>query len=368
MSSTHLEDATVIFKSRCTYYESALLHHPTPLFRAILCLSWEYHKRALTFPRIRRDVIDALDQVHQTLEEHWSTLHHSFLQYTSFMLELVMYQEILASRLLCDYAGEHSTSDATDRWLQKQAALIKQHSKSATGSGENSQQDGEGDKEGKMVVVGREEEEYQKDIVRPLDELMLDVTHAENHLIAAAEAIGQQEVSPGSRIRQFIDKCDWPALAETIVKDVNLLVELWELHHYDDPFSPQLSLDKDKANRISKGISKIKYTYFATLSKDGTAFTLSKHAMELSLSPGTKQSEDQSLHPGTEKSVTAESESGQRIGSERQSLWARVKGIADLLRGHLGDVAKHGLQVTNAEKGTRQELEPLIEFESEKDV
>lgn len=281
-----------------------------------------------------------------------------------------MYQEILAERLLCDYAGEQSALKSTHSWLQTQAALIRQHRISATGSEENSQQEGEGDNEGKIVVVGTEERKYQKDVDRPLEELMLDVTHVENHLIAAAEVVGQQDVpSPGSRIRQLVDKCDWPGLAEIIVKDLELLHELWELHHYDDPSSPQFSLDKEKVIRVQRGILKIKGTYFATLSKEGTAFTLTKHAMKLSLPPGTKQSEDQSLHSGTEKSITAGSESDQRIGSERQSLWDRVKGIADLLRGHLGDVAKHGSQLsTNAVKGTREELEPLIEFESEKDV
>lgn len=91
--------------------------------------------------------------------------------------------------------------------------------------------------------------------------------------------------------------------------------------------------------------------YFAELSDSHPPeFTLSKLVMELS------------LPQGTEKSAGDASQSTQSDGSRRLSLRARVRGLVDVIKGHLGEPITLGDRSTDLESGSRGDVEPLIKL------
>lgn len=110
-----------------------------------------------------------------------------------------------------------------------------------------------------------------------------------------------------------------------------------------------LSLTNEKVWQILSGLNQVKNKYFEELSSP-TSFRLSKYAMELS------------LPTGTEKSNTADTESGQHITPGKRSLWSHIKAIADSIRGYLGDIPTTGVFAAESETGTWEETQPLIKL------
>lgn len=348
MSSHHDAHVRLQIQARCVYYKYALFQRLTPLFRQIVLQASEYHQAAIALPHIHQDLADGLNRFHNELEHHWFRIHVNFEQHALLLRQVTIYQEILASQLLSDYAGVPTTPE---EW-EKHASVIREH-RISTAADVDAHEEDEDNNVGR--VAGRKEDsEYHKFVFRPLEELMLDVEHVEDVMLAATDAAAQ-EGGQGSRIGHFIEQCDWAGLAKNLWKDRALLVDLCRLaveQDQDNLSHDLVSLNRDTAMQIMRGLNQVKNKYFADLSSP-TTFTLSKYATEFSLPTGTG------------RSAAAETESGPWTGHEKKSLWHRVKDIADSIRGFLGDLPAHGRSSIDAEKGTWEEIEPLLQLKAE---
>lgn len=179
---------------------------------------------------------------------------------------------------------------------------------------------------------------------------MLDLEHAENRFMAAAETCKPRGDTPGT-IHYFIKRCDWPSLANILVKDRELGFAIIEAGKQ----SPTMLglFPKEDAVKVVQAIGDIKDKYFADLSSP-TDFTLSKHAKKQS--PPSSSDQSSATQPGT---------LGKYLKPDR-SAWARARSIADSIKGHLGDVRSRVRQ-GGAQTTTGEETKPLLVTESKKE-
>lgn len=236
MSSKHDDEVTAMLKVRCASYEATLTNcTPSIGLMASVCLLG--HLDTLQSKHISQAQLDALNQMHTSLEDHWSKTHAIYLDHALLLGQMFNFQKYLAEQLLSDY-GRTPFNIAKERWVQDQAALIKQHRTSVDGDEGKALQDRESGQEGddddgveEEEVVGKEEQDYEKLIVYPVNELLFDLENMQNILVAAAEEPEQkgEGQSPGPRICALIERCDWPSLAATLVKDRLLLQGLQKL-------------------------------------------------------------------------------------------------------------------------------------------
>lgn len=328
--------ATELIESRLQDYTMLGFESLTPLLKQLLQQSSEFHSQALKLPVIHKHLMRELNTFHHIVEEHWGKVHNSLARHAQLIAHMLMFMAVLSSALVRDYCRALAREEAEDGEYvaESHVKLIKQHRESGRDS--NSEDS---------------EQSYQDLVVAPVEELMLDHEHVENRFMAAAETCNMPKGSIPGTVHYFIKRCDWPGLANTLVRDRELALAILDAGKQS---STMLGLfPKDDAIKVVQGISDIRDKYFTDLSSP-TDFTLSKHAK--------KQS------PPSSSDQTSASETrtvGQYLKPDR-SAWASARSIADSIKGHLGDVRSRVRQ-GGAQTTTGEEAKPLLVTGSKKE-
>ena len=122
------------------------------------------------------------------------------------------------------------------------------------------------------TTVNQLDNVYHANITFILHEMMIDPDHIGRKLEAAAARDGH----PGNDIQALIDRCEWAALASTLVKDRLLLDKVFEM---DDP--------SEFIQRISARMDRLQKKYFDNLTSPGS-FVISSRAGALSAKAAKK--------------------------------------------------------------------------------
>lgn len=320
--------ATELIESRLQDYTMLGFEPLTPLLKQLLQQSSEFHSQALKLPVIHKHLMRELNNFHHIVEEHWAKVHNSFARHAQLITHMLMFMAALSSALIHEYCRAPAQEEHGDAEYvaEKFVKLIKQHRESGRDSdGEDSEQS------------------YQHLVGSPIEELMLDLEHAENRFMTAAETCNPRSSTPGT-IHYFISRCNWPSLANILVKDRELVFAIIEARKQ----SPTMLglFPKEDAVKVVQGISDIRDEYFTDLSSP-TDFTLSKHAKKQS--PPSSSNQSSATQPGTV---------GQYLKPDR-SAWASARSIAGSIKGHLGDVRSRVRQ-GGAQTTTGEEADPLL--------
>lgn len=327
--------ATELIESRLQDYTMLGFESLTPLLKQLLQQSSEFHSQALKLPVIQKHLMRELNNFHHIVEEHWAKVHNSFARHAQLITHMLMFMAALSSALIHEYCRAPAQEEHGDAEYvaEKFVKLIKQHREFGRDSdGEDSEQT------------------YQHLVDSPIEELMLDLEHAENRFMAAAEIKKPRGSTPGT-IHYFIKRCDWPSLAKMLVRDRELALAILDAGKQ----SPTMLgfFPKDDAIKVVQGISDIRDNYFTDLSSP-TDFSLSKHAKKQSHPSSSDQT------PASETRTV-----GQYLKPDR-SAWASARSIADSIKGHLGDVRSRVRQ-GGAQTTTGEEADPLLVTGSKKE-
>lgn len=325
--------ATGVIESRIQDYGLVSLAPTTPLLKYLIGQCSSFHSEALKLPHIRRKLMAQLDNFHELIMEHWGEIYGNLEDYAQLTAHMSLFLMTLASQLASEYSGTPSSSGAENAtWEQRRVELIRQHRDSG------SESDSEDSEEGL----------YQDTVVSPVEELMLDLEHVENRLVAAAEAPAEPR-SPVS-IHQYIEQCDWPSVAKSLVRDRELTLSILKA---DKELSTRPeSFGGDAGTKVLQGISDIEVKYFADLSSP-TDFTLSKYAKRRS-------------PPSTEQTLTVEPKTiGKHLKLEKTTAWASARSIAVSIKGHFGEVRSRAHQA-GSQPNSVEEKSPLLVTDSKK--
>ncbi|KUI68641.1 hypothetical protein VM1G_03671 [Cytospora mali] len=127
------------------------------------------------------------------------------------------------------------------------------------------------------MVGDNVESTYHDGIVYPLEEMTLNRSHVEDRICLAA-ADHEQQQPPGGYIRRLIRQCDWQKLAQTLLNDRELALDLFAFQS----LIPGCFDDNVRA-RVLQKMKSIECKYFTDLTLGNSAgFAISKHAMNLS--------------------------------------------------------------------------------------
>lgn len=276
------EELRSIIQYRILCLTIQLTQSLTPLLRKEMKLVIDLHSAALEEPDLaaERNVVRNLKRVHKQLRKHWckvykDPIHHSFL-----LSDMGIFQMELTGMLLHDYVGKSYSptswvSDRAETVRKKNAAV--QHTSSddsiqtrdSGGSAAHKNDRSDSDSDSNNWRQG-----YHDGIVFPLEEMTLDVAHAEERLLFAGTE-QQERVSGVGYVTELIRRTDWKKLAETLLHDRQLVRDL--------SLQPMIELffDDKKSRKVLDGIKRIEHKYFVVLSSP-TTYTISKRAMELS--------------------------------------------------------------------------------------
>lgn len=266
------------------------------------------------------EYLKLLDMVQDRLEKHWAESYGDLESRGRLLTNVAFFQRFLTRTLLEDYNGQpYSPSPSSLR----RAFLIRYaKTRSATLGGGNEDpvndkrsaigdskevlaNDDDRSKSEMNKVYGQDQtstgvdiddasssgpsvssddgeslegdtllEEYAKDVVEPLEEMLL-----EDHMDAIKKKLLSLEPERrylGGEIQRLIDQCDWSGLFAAISSDRRLSVDLFA----QKPVVPGAFTDHIKGT-VWTGMDKLRDKYF-TKSKDANKYTVSKYARGLS--------------------------------------------------------------------------------------
>lgn len=267
--------AGVVAQSRIACLNLQLTERLTPLLRKETQHVIEMHSAALQRPNLAAEVntVKSLDRLHNQLTEHWCKVYKDPLCHSFLKADMAEFQLLLTGMLLQDYAGlpYSATSWATRRarTVRKYRAAIKYSSSDNLAQACDSDSSGADDDSNDL------REAYYDGTVFPLEELTLNIAHAEDRLCFAGSEV--QEVCSGAGyVTELIRRADWKKLAEILLNDRELARDLFS----QLPIIPDCFNNKTH-RKVIDGIKKIEHKYFVDLSSPST-YTISKHAQSLS--------------------------------------------------------------------------------------
>lgn len=254
----------------------------TPLLRKETKLVMDVHSAALEEHDLaaEKDLLRNLTRIHDQLIDHWCKVYKHPLYHSFLLTDMIQFQTELTGMLLHDYLGE-SYSPTT--WLFNRVEALRQKNaaverKSPDHLTQTPDSDGsEADASGGSEADGDSNDwrgSYHDGVVFPLEEMTLNVAHAEERLLFVGSE-QQEGLSGAGYVTELIRRTDWKKLAETLLNDRELAGQLSLLPMIDS------CLDDKKSRKVLDGIKKIEHKYFADLSSP-TTYTISKHAMDLS--------------------------------------------------------------------------------------
>ncbi|KAL1871102.1 hypothetical protein Daus18300_004847 [Diaporthe australafricana] len=246
------EVARTLLTVRIGCLETQLKDRLTPLLRREMRNIIQTHSDALKLPSFAEhiDLLESLDNLHEQFVEHWEKLHKDYASYTMLILNLVQLELFLTASLSHDYLRVPSRPD---EWALEAAPLITAH------------------REGKTDENDRK---YYEDVVLPLQEMGVNVSHVENKTCLAAD--GKQTKRPDGYVMYLVQAREWEKLAETLLNDRQLAIDFFDHHSLGSG-----SYNVDTCRRVHARIDKLEHIYFESLSSP-TDFKLSRHALEVS--------------------------------------------------------------------------------------
>lgn len=247
----------------------------TPLLRKETKLVMDLHYAALEERDLaaEKNLLRNLNRLHKQLIKHWCKVYKHPLYHSFLLADMIQFQTELTGMLLHDYVDE---SYSPTMWVSKRADTVKQKNAAVNHTSSNdliqtchsdgSDSDSDGDDW---------RGSYHDGVVFPLEEMTLNIAHAEERLLFAGSE-QQERPSSAGYVAELIRRTDWKKLAETLLNDRELAGEL--------VLQPMIDscLDDKKSRKVLDGIKKIERKYFADLSSP-TIYTISKHAMDLSV-------------------------------------------------------------------------------------
>ena len=236
-------------KDRHTTLKALWLHRSTPLLKYQLGHAVLLYEKALkpsNIDPLTGPFAEDLNSTHDQIKKHWDKVYGGMESWAQLIHDMYLFQRFLVDDLLQDYAKQPYT---VNEWVKAQADLVKEH----TG------------------LVNKVEQDYQKHVAYPLEELMLKRAHVESKLSGAAAG--------RVHIQGLIDRCEWSNLALALADDDTLTEFL------SDDVVLEKVLGADQRKNILRGIDNIKNAYFTTF-EGPVEFTLSPRAKEASLRRG----------------------------------------------------------------------------------
>lgn len=238
------------------------------------------------------EYLESLDTMHDRLERHWTKAYGDLEKHGRLLMNLAFFQRFLTRTLLEDYNGQPYSPSPFSLHC---ASLIGRANNRLSVSDDGKESSG-GDEipatnDNNEVLANDDAssgpsddsdsiksdtllEEYAKDVLDPLEELLLDehLDVIKNKLLA----FEPERRYPGGEIQRLIDQCDWHGLFAAINSDRRLSIDLFRQR----PVVSGAFKDHTKGI-VWSGMDKIRDKYF-TLSKDGDKYIISKHARGLS--------------------------------------------------------------------------------------
>ncbi|KAG8165394.1 hypothetical protein KVR01_005669 [Diaporthe batatas] len=303
------KDVRHVIGARMACLRLQLTQSLTPLLRKETRLLLEMHSVALEEQDLASEVniLKNLDRLHKQLVQHWCKVYKNPLCHSFLLADMIQCQTHLAEMLLHDYVGE---SYSPTEWASNRAETIRQKKAAEryTSSDDLTQaHDSDSDSSDAHDSGGSEVHEskssdahdsdgpeahdadssepdadnedlkgdYHDGIVFPLNELALNVAHAEERLFSA-EAEQLRMRSGAGYVTELIRRTDWKKLAETLLNDRELAGDLFS----EEPMLNDC-FDNKTSKKVLDGINKVERKYFVELSSP-SKYTISKHAMDLS--------------------------------------------------------------------------------------
>lgn len=258
----------------------------TPLQRKQIQHAIEMSTKALQQPDfpVRDSPTDVhlakyLDALNEQILEHWSEVFKTLFDHIDLVGSMTLYQLLFTSLLLDEYQymDKQVSLGVTDAWLDTTAGQIQQHRAAIeTGDRHDDRND--------------DLDNYKRDVANPMQELTIDVTHAEDRILKAATGTrhpGHDLPYIDSWVYQLVQGCKWQELAHLLIHDRQLSIDL--LSHEAVTEEPSGQNLTEVFPRLLQHIDDVQDTYFTTLSsvKD---FKISQHAADLSSNPSSTRS------------------------------------------------------------------------------
>ena len=211
------------------------------------------------------DKFKVLDEVDDRLTGHWERLHGDMKSRAALVANMFCYQQFLTVKLLSDYGG--LPPKPLSQWFSDRIATIEKHY-SATDKSDT------------------DADSYEKTVVQPLEELMLNRYHVEKRMRTAATVPSY----PTGDVHRLIDQCDWKDLAATLANDRELAVTLFSA----EPVEPGL-WDDNTSKLALRLIDDIQGKYYARISSP-SLYVANKRARDLSAKKAAQNTHQPSGH------------------------------------------------------------------------
>lgn len=242
----------------------------TPLLLREMRHAIEIHSEALEQPDLttNTELLRDLDNAHDRVSEHWCKLHENYMTSSSLLAYIALHQRFLTHFLVDEYTSTPALRDAGSTnvhdWACDMASLIQAHSTADSDSNDS-------------------DLEYQRSIVSPLQEMGLNEAHVEEKIRALAAVPRGQSCD---YVRRLIRQCDWQKLAEVVLKDRDLAIDLFEPRPIVES-----AFNERTRSIIMKSIDNTIEKYSTDLCSP-TKYTLSKHAIAASTTHSSADSSD----------------------------------------------------------------------------
>lgn len=387
-----------------TFLQTA--EQPTPRMRQEITVGIEFFSKALQLHNAQLldpEYLKLLDMVQDRLDRHWAESYGDLESRGRLLTNVAFFQSFLTRALLEDYNGQsyspspsslHRTSlvryantrsaasgggnespgddkrpvtseskevlanndNLTEREMNKihgqDINSTEADIDDASSSGPSVSDDG-GSLEGDTIL-----EEYAKDVVEPLEELLL-----EDHIDSIKKRLLSCEPErryPGGEIQRLIDQCDWPGLFSAISSDRRLSTDLFSQR----PVVPGAFTDHIKGT-VWTGMDKLRDKYF-TKSKDANKYTVSKYARGLSSKQALASGNiNDASHPATTPTLGEDWEGVSWRGA-KNLFKTFASGLANGARGSASRAKAHfafDLDKPNEKDPLLRSEDQLIDFE-----
>lgn len=300
----------------------------TPLLRKETQQLLDLHSAALQEDlAIEVNLLKNLSRLHKQLKEHWCKVYKNHLRHSFLLVNMLQFQSHLTGLLLHDYAGE---SYSPTEWVTLRATTVRQknaamrfrsselaqaHDSDDVEAHDSDSSDQEGDN-------NDWEESYHDGIVLPLEEMTLNVAHAEERLFSAESE--QQGLSGAGYVTELIRRTDWKKLGETLLNDRELARVLFSKKSIvEDCF------DDKTSRKVFDGIKRVEQKYFVHLISPAT-YTISKHAMDLSARCPSSSSTCESL-PLREAGGSSDVSTKDRARRVFSAIAGGIKGLGTVI-------------------------------------
>lgn len=246
----------------------------TPLLLREIRQAIEIHSEAAEQPDLttNTELLRDLDNAHDRVSEHWCKFHENYMTSSSLLAYIGLHQQFLTHFLVDEYTSTPALRDTKSTnvhdWACDMAGLIQTHS---TAENDSTASD----------------LEYQRSIVSPLEEMGLNKAHVEDKIRAL---VAVQRGQSCGYVRRLIRQCDWQKLAEVLLNDRELAIDLFEPRPVVEG-----TFNDETRSIVVKSIDNTIDKYFTELWSP-TKYTLSKHAIAASAKHSSAKSSD---HPIT---------------------------------------------------------------------